>query len=153
MLAKITRITLICLASLAAEGESLPEGTRAPDPAMQAEAAVAQNLKSEAGKKFSDSAAASAAAPLGAALRACRDSLSTGPAGAKPGTAGMDIYVMLNRRGMAKALLARPQGKMEGCMIGRLGGLAFPSPPGPNHWIKLRALPGPAQAPAAVPKR
>ena len=121
--------------------QSPASGAQPSDPALEAEANVTRNLKTEGGVKYQDSAAAAVAVPLGAALLACRDSLSAegGAAGAKADTGGMDLYVLLNRRGSAKALLIRPQGKMEACLSGRLGPvLAFPAPPNPNYWIKLR---------------
>lgn len=109
----------------------------ASDPALQAEAAVAGNLKTEEGRKFADSAATAANGPLASAWQACRDSLYPS-GGAKPESASLQVYALLNRRGMTKALLVRPAGKMEACMVPRLGAaLAFPSPPGPNWWVKL----------------
>jgi hypothetical protein len=120
------------------------------DPALEAEAAVARNLKTEAGRKYADSAAAMAAGKLGAAWKTCRDSLSAGGAG--PDTSGLDVYVLLNRRGSAKGLLVRPQGKMEPCMTAHLGAsLVFSTPPDGNYWLKLRAGRGPVQAPGGKP--
>jgi len=110
-----------------------------PDPVLRVEAAVAQNLKTEHGRKYADSASAAVAGKLGAALQTCRDSLAAG-AGGVADTSGMDVYVVLNRRGMAKDLLVRPQGKMEQCMRAHLGAsLAFPGPPDGNYCVKLRA--------------
>lgn len=139
--------TLITLAFLAAPqaGSPAPAGAEPSDPAVRAEAAVTANLKTEAGRKYADSAEAAAAAPLAAAVQACRDSLGGGQgkkAQASSEKTAMDVYFLLNRRGGAKAVLARPQSDVGDCLARRSpAALVLPAPPDANYWIKVR-VPG-----------
>ena len=150
MRARYALPVFLCMCAAAHAGSGAPEpgppspatasSAQSSDPAAEAEAAVARNLGTEGGRRYRDSAASAAAGPLAAAWRACSDSLSAGGGGAKGDTAGLDVYVLLNRRGLAKGVLVKPPGKMAECLSGRLGPvLAFPNPPGPNYWIRLRA--------------
>jgi hypothetical protein len=134
-------ISLLIWSGAQAAGETSSADAQQPDPFLHAESAVAQNLKTEDGRKYADSAAASGAKMLGISVRACQDSLYPGATGAKADSAGLDVYAMLSRRGMPKALLVRPHGKMEECLIAHLSvSLSFPNPPGPNYWIKLPSV-------------
>lgn len=112
-----------------------------PDRVQRAEAAVVENIKTEAGRKYADTASSVAAEPLAAAVAACRDSLvgKSGKLSGTPDSGAVEIYLMLNRQGRLKDLVANPQSDVGDCLTRKARvGLALPFPPGGNYWIRVR---------------
>lgn len=107
-----------------------------------ADSLAAANAKTEHGKRYADSASAAGMGPLAAALKACRDSVVGQSSTPKPGardTSSVDVYLMLSRRGSVKTLLVSPPRPGDDCLARKAAvGLALPSPPGPNYWIRVR---------------
>lgn len=101
-------------------------------PYAEIESAVATNLEDAPGRLYADSAAEAFRKATSAAVRSCRDSAAAGEA------LDMEIYLMLSRRGAVKELVVRP-GRVAGeCLVRKTRETLFPSPPGPNYWIRIR---------------
>lgn len=135
-----TFLTLGILASIAVADT--------PDHLQLADAAVTENLKTEAGRKYADTASSVAAKPLAAAMMACKDSLAgeSGKLSGAPDTGAIEIYLMLNRRGRLKDLVASPQSNVGDCLARKArGNLALPFPPGANYWIRVRVPVSPSK--------
>lgn len=119
---------------------AVPQAQVMPGPIARAQAAVEKNLQAEPGSKYSDSAAAAARAQLSAARDSCRETIAPAPVATAnaQGAPGPSLFLMLNRRGIAKDGFLHPHTPADTCFLRKVRmTLQLPPPPDGNYWIRL----------------
>ena len=92
---------------------------------------IEKELQTPEGQKYFDSASVYFAKRHLNTFQKCSDSI------AKPDTATMEVFLMLNRRGGVKNLFLNPETNLGPCLIKEIQKDNFSPPPDHNYWLRF----------------